>query len=81
MRVQVLFFGPLREITGVAEESALCQPGDSLATLFDHYTARFPKIGAMRESIVLAQNREFVPLTATINEGDEVAFLPPVSGG
>jgi molybdopterin synthase catalytic subunit len=81
MRVQVLFFGPLREITGVAEESAVCQAGDSLGTLFDRYSARFPKIAAMRESIVLARNREFAPLSATINEGDEVAFLPPVSGG
>ena len=73
MRVQVLFFGPLREITGVAEESAECLPGDSLGSLFDQYSARFPKIAAMREFIVLARNREFAPLTATMNEGDEVA--------
>ena len=77
MRVQVLFFGPLREITGVAEESAVCQPGDSLGTLFDQYTARYPRIAAMRESIVLARNREFAPLTAAVSDGDEVAFLPP----
>ena len=81
MRVRVLFFGPLREIVGAAEEVADCRAGDSLATLFDRYAGRHPKLAAMRDSIVLARNREFAPQTTALSDGDEVAFLPPVSGG
>jgi len=81
MNVRVLFFGPLREITGVSEEAATCNQGDTLGILFDRYTARFPAMAAMRESIVLARNREFRPADSALSEGDEVAFLPPVSGG
>jgi molybdopterin synthase catalytic subunit/molybdopterin converting factor small subunit len=58
-----------------------CQPGDTLASLFDRYAAQYPRLAAMRESIVLARNRELSPVTAALCNGDEVAFLPPVSGG
>ena len=58
-----------------------CQPGDTLASLFDRYAAQYPKIAAMRESIVLARNRELAQPTTALGNGDEVAFLPPVSGG
>jgi molybdopterin synthase catalytic subunit len=81
MTIRVLFFGPLREITGSSEETLACQPGDTLASLFDRYAAQYPKIAAMRESIVLARNRELAQPTAALAHGDEVAFLPPVSGG
>jgi MoaE-MoaD fusion protein len=81
MTVRILFFGPLREITGTSEDTLDCQPGDTLASLFDRYIAKYPRIADMRESIVLARNRELLPSTATLSHGDEVAFLPPVSGG
>jgi molybdopterin converting factor subunit 1 len=79
--VRVLFFGPLREITGTPEDTLLCRQGDTLASLFDRCAARYPKIAEMRHSIVLARNRELAQSTATLGNGDEVAFLPPVSGG
>ncbi len=79
--VRVLFFGPLREITGSSEETLACQPGDTLASLFDRYAAQYPKIAALRESIVLARNRELAQPSTPLSNGDEVAFLPPVSGG
>jgi molybdopterin converting factor subunit 1 len=81
MTIRVLFFGPLREITGSSEQTLACQPGDTLASLFDRCAAQYPKIAAMRESIVLARNRELAQPTTALAHGDEVAFLPPVSGG
>ncbi|SRR6266404_4027392 len=77
MRVKVLFFGPLREMAGVSEETIDCMPGETLGALFE----RYPKVAGWRTSIVLARNREFAPLSTALAEGDEVAFLPPVSGG
>ena len=81
MRVRVLFFGILREITGVSEEAADLDAGASLENLFDHYAGRFPRMAAMRDSIVLARNQEFSAGSVALAEGDEVALLPPVSGG
>ncbi len=80
MTVRVLFFGPVREITGVAEERVSCAAGETAASVFDRYAARFPKLSSMRDSIVLARNRE-LSSRAVLEDGDEVAFLPPVSGG
>jgi molybdopterin synthase catalytic subunit/molybdopterin converting factor small subunit len=77
MRVKVLFLGPLREMAGVSEQTIDCMPGETLGALFE----RYPKIAGLRASIALARNREFAPLSTSLAEGDEVAFLPPVSGG
>src|SRR5437868_5218029 len=54
MRVKVLFFGPLREAAGVAEQTVECAEGETLAGLL----RRFPKVAPMRESIVLARRQE-----------------------
>jgi molybdopterin synthase catalytic subunit/molybdopterin converting factor small subunit len=80
MMVRVLFFGPVREITGVAEERVSFSVGETAKTIFDRYAARFPQLSAMRDSIVVARNRE-LSSAAVLEDGDEIAFLPPVSGG
>src|SRR5208283_2291985 len=46
-----------------------------------HYAALFPKLRGMERSILLARNREFVRASDPVAEGDEIALLPPVSGG
>ena len=81
VRVKVLFFGMLKDIVGAAEEQLNVSEGAPLASIFDHYAGRFPKIREMAGSIVLARNQEFSDAAARVSEGDEVAFLPPVSGG
>ncbi|MDQ2898611.1 MAG: molybdenum cofactor biosynthesis protein MoaE [Acidobacteriota bacterium] len=81
MRVKVLFFGVLKDITGRAEEDSQFPEDVHLGGVFEHYAARFPRIREMAGSIVLARNREFAPISSPVAEGDEVAFLPPVSGG
>jgi len=81
MRVKVLFFGMLKDIVGSAEEQLTVSEGAQLESIFDHYARRFPRLREMAPSIVLARNHEFSPVSAPVCEGDEVAFLPPVSGG
>ena len=81
MRVKVLFFGMLKDIVGRVEESVDLEPGARLSTVFDYYAGQFPRLREMAGSIVMARNQEFSGLSAAIMEGDEVAFLPPVSGG
>lgn len=81
MRVKVLFFGMLREMAGRSEDEIDLPAGSSVETVFEHYASQIPRLREMAGSIVSAKNQEFVPADATLGEGDEVAFMPPVSGG
>jgi len=81
MRVHVLFFGQLKEITGVSEEDAELSEGARVEDLFERYGRRFPKLAEFRPSIAASVNQEYTGWRAPLSTGDEVAFLPPVSGG
>jgi len=56
-------------------------PCSALADVFNHYASRFPRIHELAASIVLARNHEFSSPAALLSDQDEVALLPPVSGG
>jgi MoaE-MoaD fusion protein len=71
----------LKDIVGRAEESLEMEDGSVLQSLFDHYARQFPKLEKMSGSIVMALNQQFSERSAALSPGDEVAFLPPVSGG
>src|SRR5260370_18293883 len=81
MRVKVLFFGMLKDIVGSAEEQLTVSEDAHLENIFDHYAGRFPRLREMSGSIVLARNHEFSTASERVADGDEVAFLPPVSAG
>jgi molybdopterin synthase catalytic subunit len=81
MRVRVLFFGVLKEIVGTAEESIEIPESATVASLFEQYSGRFETLRNKRPSILFARNREFAKPDTILAEDDEVAFLPPVSGG
>lgn len=81
MRVRVLFFGRLKDITGCAEDWAELDDGARLEDLFARYGRQFPALAAFRPSLVASVNQEFAEWRVALRAGDEVAFLPPVSGG
>jgi MoaE-MoaD fusion protein len=81
MRVRVLFFGQLKEIVGVAEEDAEISEGARVEDVFERYGRRFPKLAEFRTAIALSVNQEYATWRSPLAGGDEVAFLPPVSGG
>ena len=81
MLVRVLFFGLLREIVGRAEDAADLPAGARVEDLFSRYGGQFPRLAELRNSVVASVNEEFAPWQAPLAAGDEVAFLPPVSGG
>jgi molybdopterin converting factor subunit 1 len=81
VRVRVLFFGQLREIVGAAEEAVELDDGSSVEQLFARYGSRHPALAGFRPSVVASVNQEFARWDAPLASGDEVAFLPPVSGG
>jgi molybdopterin converting factor subunit 1 len=80
-RVKVLFFGRLKEIVGQAEDSIEIADGAPIEALFSLYGASHPELTRFRASLVASRNQEFAAWTTPLHTGDEVAFLPPVSGG
>lgn len=81
VRIKVLFFGRLKEIVGHVENSVELPEGSSIESLFAAYTANHSELANYRSSLVASQNQEFAPWNSTLHSGDEIAFLPPVSGG
>jgi molybdopterin converting factor subunit 1 len=81
IRVKVLFFGRLKEVAGGAEESVELTPGSRIEELFATLVARRPEFASYRRSVVASRNQEFAAWATPLDSGDEIAFLPPVSGG
>ena len=81
VRIRVLFFGMLKDLAGRAEDSLDLPDSATVATVFDHYARAFPRLSAMSGAIVLARNQAFAGRHEAVCDGDEIAFLPPVSGG
>ncbi len=81
LRVRVLLFGRLRELSDISEELTTVPEGTTLADLFATYANRFPQLAGFRNSLVASRNQEFAAWDTPIISGDEIAFLPPVSGG
>jgi MoaE-MoaD fusion protein len=81
VRVRVLFFGQLKDITGLAQEDAEISEGARVEDLFDRYGQRFPRLAEFRASVATSINQEYAAWRAQLSSDDEVAFLPPVSGG
>jgi molybdopterin synthase catalytic subunit len=81
MRVRVLFFGRIKEIVGRSEDLADLPEGARVEDAFAPYTAAFPALSSLRSSVAASVNQELAEWSAPLRANDEVAFLPPVSGG
>jgi len=81
MRVKVLFFGVLKDLTGHSEQVLELASGTTMGSLFESCFHRFETLRDKRSSILFARNREFTSADTELADNDEVAFLPPVSGG
>ena len=81
MRVRVVYFGILRDMAGHDQETAELNDGARLAELYSYLKKRIPGLTKFANSIALSINYEYSSLDARLHDGDEVALLPPVSGG
>lgn len=84
MRVKLLCFGVLRELLGVATEEIDLPEGSSVADLLrilEQRTSNSTMDEKVWHSLAVAVNREYSPAGTVLRDGDEVALLPPVSGG
>jgi molybdopterin converting factor subunit 1 len=81
MRVNVRLFARLRELVGTGETTCEVAPGATVQDVWNVLRRQHPVIEPYAESLSAAVNAEYARMTQSVNEGDEVAFLPPVSGG
>lgn len=81
MNVRVLFFGWAHDLTGVSEDRVEVPEGGRLADLWSDCMRRFPRLAEMDGALVTAVNLQVAEPSQPLRDGDEVAFLPPVSGG
>ena len=81
MPVTVRLFARLREIAGADElQRSLAAPG-TVRDVWEGLAAEWPAIAPYAASLSCAVNAQYARMTTTVHDGDEVAFLPPVSGG
>lgn len=78
MRIRVKFFSLLRDATGVKEATVELRDGADVSELLDYLYAKWPKLREEDDIIVLVNGK---PSSTVLKEGDEVALIPPVSGG
>jgi molybdopterin converting factor subunit 1 len=81
MRVTVQLFARLRDLAGVGEADCDVPPGSTVGDVWQALSRRYEAIAPMRTVVSCAVNAEFARMTTAVHDGDDVAFLPPVSGG
>lgn len=81
MRVRVLVFGVLKELIPEPSASLELPEGARVRQMLDYYRKTFAEREALWRSLAVAVNREYVSAEHMLKDGDEVALLPPVSGG
>ena len=81
MNVRLRYFAVIREALGRSEETRVVAEGTTAGELFDQLAAEQPRLAPMKAATLLMVNQEYVPADHALADGDELALIPPVSGG
>jgi MoaE-MoaD fusion protein len=81
MRVTVLFFGVLKEMLASESQTLDLPPGATVDAVLGHFRQLLPQQPKLWTSLAIAVNQSYAPSGCLLRDGDEVALLPPVSGG
>jgi len=81
MQVRVLFFGMLKDVAGLERDNVELPAGSHISDLLEQYVKVSPKLQPYYDVIAVALNQEYSDIGATLRDGDEIALIPPVSGG
>jgi MoaD family protein len=80
MEIRILTFGAAREITGNGVVTLLHVGGMTVADVIDELKSKFPGLNKLT-SFAIAVNGAYTDKNTVIKQGDELAIIPPVSGG
>lgn len=81
MRIKLRYFAMAREIIGASVEEVHAADGATAGSVFADLIERVPRLAALRGSVLLMVNQVYVAADHPLSEGDELALIPPVSGG
>ena len=81
MRVRVRLFASLREVVGETATELELASGATAEDAWRSLVALHPGLAPRRASLAAAVNRSYKSFDAVLQDGDELAFIPPVSGG
>lgn len=81
MHVRVRLFASLRETVGRGEIDLTLPPGATAEDAWRELTAAHPTLESRRASLAAAVNQRYARFSDALADGDEVVFVPPVSGG
>jgi molybdopterin converting factor subunit 1 len=81
VRVTVRLFARLRDLAGAGELVREAPAGATVRTIWESLTKDFPALAPYADSLSCAVNADYARMTTAVGDGDEIAFLPPVSGG
>jgi len=77
----VLLFGAAADAAGSRQVELPADEGETLAGLWEELSREYPGLIPMRDTLAFAVNEEYAELDHSVSPDDEVAVLPPVSGG
>jgi len=81
MKVKTKFFAAIKDIVGTPEVELELPDGITAGGLFQRYCQQHTPLSRYANNTMISVNLEFVPPETRLHEGDEIAFIPPVSGG
>jgi len=81
MRITIRLFARLRDLAGSGELVRDVPGPATVQTVWKVLVSEMPALGEYERTMSVAVNADYSRMTAAVSEGDEVAFLPPVSGG
>ena len=81
MNIKVLFFASCRDLVGTGEREMTLTDGATVTDLISELASEQARFTDMAPSLMVSVNQAYVERDAELQEGDEVAFIPPVSGG
>ncbi len=81
MSIRILFFASLADITGTPEAELEASEHATVGSVLAKFAAQFPLLESYRGSLLAACNSEYADMHTPVQDGDEIAFFPPVSGG
>jgi molybdopterin synthase catalytic subunit len=79
--LRVRFFAGHRDIVGRAEQELILEDGATVGSAWEHLVGVYPRLAGYTGRLLFAVNQEFAEFATPLGSGDEVAFIPPVSGG
>lgn len=79
--IHVKLFAVAKDLAGTGETTLSLQDDAQAESVLDHFLRADSRFEAWKDHLRLAVNSEYVDLNHPLHDGDEVAIIPPVSGG